>query len=700
MPKSAQQILEEYRGIGYEDRTRRNSLLSNASAGLSKMAGEINDSIELAMEESRDVLEDNEIDEMGMEFKADFFKLSRFADALSTVNQLNSGEDVPSEKALDNAIKVLSNSSDIGELLNKTIDEETAAFYNMPELSGKTYLESIPIITGNAGEEVTAKQFTDGIAFANNYLDLGLDLSPIGVQSMTPEQREAENRVDPDMFGSNPSKYGVDPTPATGSWANQNQNNYGQNPYQNQNNYGQNPYQNQNNYGQNPYQSQNYYNQNPYQNQNNYGQNPYQNQNNYGQNPYQNQNYYGQNPYQNQNNYGQNQYQNQNYYGQNPYQNQNNYGQNPYQNQNNYGQNPYQNQNNYGQNPYQNQNNYGQNQYQNQKYYGQNQNNYARNQQTNRQSTYANNTDEIDVNRIGSEIRRSIETQPYLKGTYDAFVNAALNIAKMPGNEGLAVELRDQLRQKGFMNAYDAQSVVNNIGRSVLQKYNNYPDMVRNDIETMGRVSNALSECLEYERRGLHAGSRELGGLQSTFGTRSGRLSIDPSEYRKARTDLDNYIAARNDLGRNYEAGIKVALESGDPVEMGKVTNQRQSLENRAVEAERTLRTSMTAYMNKVTKNGTRKIDQMGQGADAARAKAGNGVLGFVDRRGLTRDMSTYMYDNGTVRQTSFSKMNPNQRTDNGNARRRGNVNPAPDYTRRNDRRPDDPSKGYGPMSM
>ena len=645
MPKSAQQILEEYRGIGYEDRTRRNSLLSNASAGLSKMAGEINDSIELAMEESRDVLEDNEIDEMGMEFKADFFKLSRFADALSTVNQLNSGEDVPSEKALDNAIKVLSNSSDIGELLNKTIDEETAAFYNMPELSGKTYLESIPIITGNAGEEVTAKQFTDGIAFANNYLDLGLDLSPIGVQSMTPEQREAENRVDPDMFGSNPSKYGVDPTPATGSWANQNQNNYGQNPYQNQNNY-------------------------------------------------------GQNPYQNQNNYGQNQYQNQNYYGQNPYQNQNNYGQNPYQNQNNYGQNPYQNQNNYGQNPYQNQNNYGQNQYQNQKYYGQNQNNYARNQQTNRQSAYANNTDEIDVNRIGSEIRRSIETQPYLKGTYDAFVNAALNIAKMPGNEGLAVELRDQLRQKGFMNAYDAQSVVNNIGRSVLQKYNNYPDMVRNDIETMGRVSNALSECLEYERRGLHAGSRELGGLQSTFGTRSGRLSIDPSEYRKARTDLDNYIAARNDLGRNYEAGIKVALESGDPVEMGKVTNQRQSLENRAVEAERTLRTSMTAYMNKVTKNGTRKIDQMGQGADAARAKAGNGVLGFVDRRGLTRDMSTYMYDNGTVRQTSVSKMNPNQRTDNGNARRRGNVNPAPDYTRRNDRRPDDPSKGYGPMSM
>ena len=128
MPKSAQQILEEYRGIGYEDRTRRNSLLSNASAGLSKMAGEINDSIELAMEESRDVLEDNEIDEMGMEFKADFFKLSRFADALSTVNQLNSGEDVPSEKALDNAIKVLSNSSDIGELLNKSIDEETAAF--------------------------------------------------------------------------------------------------------------------------------------------------------------------------------------------------------------------------------------------------------------------------------------------------------------------------------------------------------------------------------------------------------------------------------------------------------------------------------------------------------------------------------------------------------------------------------------------
>ena len=658
MPKSAQQILEEYRGIGYEDRTRRNSLLSNASAGLSKMAGEINDSIELAMEESRDVLEDNEIDEMGMEFKADFFKLSRFADALSTVNQLNSGEDVPSEKALDNAIKVLSNSSDIGELLNKTIDEETAAFYNMPELSGKTYLESIPIITGNAGEEVTAKQFTDGIAFANNYLDLGLDLSPIGVQSMTPEQREAENRVDPDMFGSNPSKYGVDPTPATGSWANQNQNNYGQNPYQNQNNYGQNPYQDQNNYDQNPYQSQNYYNQNPYQNQNNYGQNPYQNQNNYGQNPYQNQNYYGQNPYQNQNNYGQNQYQNQNYYGQNQYQNQNNYGQNQYQN------------------------------------------NYGRNQQTNRQSAYDNNTGEIDVNRIGSEIRRSIETQPYLKGTYDAFVNSALNIAKMPGNEGLAVELRDQLRQKGFMNAYDAQSVVNNIGRSVLQKYNNYPDMVRNDIETMGRVSNALSECLEYERRGLHAGSRELGGLQSTFGTRSGRLSIDPSEYRKARTDLDNYIAARNDLGRNYEAGIKVALESGDPVEMGKVTNQRQSLENRAVEAERTLRTSMTAYMNKVTKNGTRKIDQMGQGADAARAKAGNGVLGFVDRRGLTRDMSTYMYDNGRVRQTSFSKMNPNQRTDNGNARRRGNVNPAPDYTRRNDRRPDDPSKGYGPMSM
>ena len=84
MPKSAQQILEEYRGIGYEDRTRRNSLLSNASAGLSKMAGEINDSIELAMEESRDVLEDNEIDEMGMEFKADFFKLSRFADALKS----------------------------------------------------------------------------------------------------------------------------------------------------------------------------------------------------------------------------------------------------------------------------------------------------------------------------------------------------------------------------------------------------------------------------------------------------------------------------------------------------------------------------------------------------------------------------------------------------------------------------------------
>ena len=496
MPKSAQQILEEYRGIGYEDRTRRNSLLSNASAGLSKMAGEINDSIELAMEESRDVLEDNEIDEMGMEFKADFFKLSRFADALSTVNQLNSGEDVPSEKALDNAIKVLSNSSDIGELLNKTIDEETAAFYNMPELSGKTYLESIPIITGNAGEEVTAKQFTDGIAFANNYLDLGLDLSPIGVQSMPPEQREAENRVDPDMFGSNPSKYGVDPTPATGSWANQNQNNYGQNQYQSQNYYNQNPYQDQNNYGQNPYQSQNYYNQNPYQNQNNYGQNPYQNQNNYGQNQYQNQNYYGQNPY---------------------------------RNQNNYGQNPYQNQNNYGQNQYQNQNNYGQNQYQN---------NYARNQQTNRQSAYANNTDEIDVNRIGSEIRRSIETQPYLKGTYDAFVNSALNIAKMPGNEGLAVELRDQLRQKGFMNAYDAQSVVNNIGRSVLQKYNNYPDMVRNDIETMGRASNALSECLEYERRGLHAGSRELGGLQSTFGTRSGRLSIDPSEYRKARTDL------------------------------------------------------------------------------------------------------------------------------------------------------------------
>ena len=565
MPKSAQQILNEYRGISYEDTARRDGIFSGISSSLKSMTDQINDSIDLGLEEENDLFLEAGIsgeyfDDFTQELKADINKLAGFADALSTVNQLNTGEYLPDEKKLDDAIKVLADTKDIGEILSKTIDEGTAAFYNMPDLAGKTYLEAIPVLSKSAGQEMSQEQFKDSLAFVNNYLELGLDLSPVGIQSMSPEQKEAEDRIDPDMFGTDLRKYGVEATPVTVQQADGNLHADMRDP---------------------------------------------------------------------------------DLPGSGPAGDQSSLAD--------------------GQGP------------------------------------QAGGAGEIDVNAVRKDILDTVKPAPHLEELYLDLVNSVTGIAKMPGNEGAIVELRDELRQNGFTKAGDANALVSRVKNAITNKYGQFASDMRGSIDSLDRVSSALNEYTNYERHNLHEDGNKLQELTSMFSTRTSRLYINSSEYKQAKADLDRYLTARMVLEANYAEAVNIARTGGSQLNMNRTMQKRPGLEKEAADAEKALRQSMTKYVNKVSKNGTKTIDQMSHGYGAARLTAGNGVLEFLDKYGLgsaaqpynTQKASpVYKDNNEKIRETSFAKLYAEQRTKNesGTDRKKKAADAALKQTQKNEK--------------
>ena len=120
---------------------------------------------------------------------------------------------------------------------------------------------------------------------------------------------------------------------------------------------------------------------------------------------------------------------------------------------------------------------------------------------------------------------------------------------------------------------------------------------------------------------------------------------------------------------------MDAALKSGRQLDVNQVSSKRADLEKKLREAENTLRTNMTTYVNKVSRNGTKSIEEMSHGYGAARLAGGNGVLGFLDKHGITtavtrqsgiqRDSRVFKNDEAKVRETDYREMFMKERAKN-----------------------------------
>ncbi len=77
---------------------------------------------------------------------------------------------------------------------------------------------------------------------------------------------------------------------------------------------------------------------------------------------------------------------------------------------------------------------------------------------------------------------------------------------------------------------------------------------------------------------------------------------------------------------------MKDAMKADGEKRLSELKTEREALEKQCAEAEKALKTSMTAYVKHASNDGKKTIDQMSHGYGAARLASGNGILEFLDR--------------------------------------------------------------------
>ena len=509
MPKNAQQVIEGFKSASQDQQYEQVQNLRRAAYAINQLAGELSG------------VEDDE--RFPVERKQDAFNLHRFANSLQKIADQATNENV-SEKQIDKAINTMAG-IDMGELLSRTIDKETAGLLEHPELEGKTYFEAVPELFKTKGLQFNQQQFNDALGFVNNHFELENDLRPLGIHSApglgeTPE--DDFEAMAQELMGDeyNPAE-AVDevvrqPSPQSNNAPQTEQVNSAPQTEQ------------VNTVPQQPAAG---------------GPGPIIIGGNKVSAPKNAQIFSGLE------------------------------GENKFR-------------------------------------------------------------DYMDgqLNAAGAQ------TDPELKSVWEKFLNCLFNICEVSRNNEPANDLQKQIRENGmnFSDPKSAKQMVDHVRRFTRENLTRTAmEKVEPSLFEMDRISNHLAEHVAnraYTDANPEKDDAQLKDLQTMFSTRSGRLAVNSSEYRKAKADLDTYVKAREDLQKNYKNALEDTLYTNDKARLDNYKAERKVLEAKCAEAEKNLKTSMTAYVKHASKNGTKSIDQMSHGYGAARLASGNGVLEFLDR--------------------------------------------------------------------
>ena len=546
MPKNAQQVIEGFKSANQEQQYEQVQNLRRAAYAINQLAGELS------------AIEDDE--RFPVERKRDAFNLHRFANSLQKIADQATNENV-SEKQIDKAINTMAG-IDMGELLSRTIDKETAGLLEHPELEGKTYFEAVPELFKTKGLQFNQQQFKDSLGFVNNHFELENDLRPLGIHSApglgeaTEDDFEAmAQELMSDEY--NPAEAADEimrqPSP-------QNQRNTAPQTEQ--------------------------VNTAPQQNM----QQPQQNmQQRSQQGPQPTVNTTQQRPQQG------------------PQPTVNTMQQQPQPAAG-------------GPGPI---------------IIGGNKASAPQNAQIfSGLEGEGKFRDYMDGQLKAAEA----QTDPELKSVWEKFLNCLFNICEVSRNNEPANDLQKQIQENGmnFSDPKSAKQMVDHVRRFTRENLTRTAmEKVEPSLFEMDRISNHLAEHVAnraYTDANPEKDDAQLKDLQTMFSTRSGRLAVNSSEYRKAKADLDTYVKAREDLQKNYKNALEDTLYTNDKARLDNYKAERKALEAKCAEAEKNLKTSMTAYVKHASKNGTKSIDQMSHGYGAARLASGNGVLEFLDR--------------------------------------------------------------------
>ena len=509
MPKNAQQVIEGFKSASQDQQYEQVQNLRRAAYAINQLAGELSG------------VEDDE--RFPVERKQDAFNLHRFANSLQKIADQATNENV-SEKQIDKAINTMAG-IDMGELLSRTIDKETAGLLEHPELEGKTYFEAVPELFKTKGLQFNQQQFNDALGFVNNHFELENDLRPLGIHSAPGLGEAPEDDFEAmaqELMGDeyNPAE-AVDevvrqPSPQSNNAPQTEQVNSAPQTEQ------------VNTVPQQPAAG---------------GPGPIIIGGNKVSAPKNAQIFSGLE------------------------------GENKFR-------------------------------------------------------------DYMD----GQLDAAGAQTDPELKSVWEKFLDCLFNICEVSRNNEPANDLQKQIRENGmnFSDPKSAKQMVDHVRRFTgVNLTKTAMKKVEPSLYEMDRISNHLAEHVayrEYKDANPEKDNAQLKDLQTMFSTRSGRLAVNSSEYRKAKADLDTYVKAREDLQKNYKNALEDTLYTNDKARLDNYKAERKVLEAKCAEAEKNLKTSMTAYVKHASKNGTKSIDQMSHGYGAARLASGNGVLEFLDR--------------------------------------------------------------------